>query len=154
MADAPDIKLYPPYLAIIAPLAAVILDWVLPLGWAFAGPYWQLALGFLLGLVALWLAVAGTRAFKAAGTNIDPKQEALVLVDSGPYRITRNPMYLGMITLQLALAFLFSLEWSLLAAVVLWAALNWGVVVHEEAYLKRKFGAPYESFLEKTRRWL
>lgn len=154
MADAPDIKLYPPYLAVIAPVAAAILDWVLPLGWAFAGPYWQLALGAVLGCVALWLALAGARAFKAAGTNVDPKEEALVLVESGPYQISRNPMYLGMITLQLALAFLFSLEWALLMAPILWAALNWGVVIHEEAYLSRKFGQPYEALLERTRRWL
>jgi protein-S-isoprenylcysteine O-methyltransferase Ste14 len=154
VSDAPAIKLYPPYLAITAPVLAVALDWVVPLGWAFAGPYWQIALGLVLGGFALWLAVAGARAFKAAGTNVDPKEEALVLVDTGPYRLTRNPMYLGMITLQLALAFVFSLEWSLIVAPFLWAALNWGVVVHEETYLKRKFGAPYEGFLQRTRRWL
>jgi protein-S-isoprenylcysteine O-methyltransferase Ste14 len=154
MADAPPIKLYPPYLAITAPIVAVALDWLVPLGWSFAGPVWQLGLGIILGVVAFWLAVSGTRAFKAAGTNVDPKQEALVLVENGPYRFTRNPMYLGMVTLQLALAFLFSLEWSLIAAPILWAALNWGVVVHEEAYLTRKFGEPYEALLKRTRRWL
>jgi protein-S-isoprenylcysteine O-methyltransferase Ste14 len=59
-----------------------------------------------------------------------------------------------MIILQLALAFLFSLEWALIAAPFLWAALNWGVVIHEETYLTGKFGAPYKSFLDRTRRWL
>lgn len=154
MADSPPIKLYPPYLAIAAPILAAVLDWVVPLGWEFAGPLWQLALGVLLGCLALWLAVAGTKAFKAAGTNVDPKQEALVLVETGPYRFTRNPMYLGMVTLQLSLAFLFSLEWSLIIAPALFAALNWGVVVFEEAYLSRKFGAPYDNFLKRTRRWI
>ncbi len=154
MQDVPAIKLYPPYVAISAPLSAAVLDWVLPLGWAFAGPYWQVALGGLLGIVAAWLALSGARAFKAAGTNVDPKQEALVLVENGPYRFTRNPMYLGMVILQLALALLFSLEWALIAAPLVWAALNWGVVVHEEAYLRQKFGAPYDALLARTRRWL
>ncbi|CUI78341.1 methyltransferase family protein [Cognatishimia activa] len=154
MADAPAIKLYPPYLAITAPVVAVILDWGAPLGWDFAGPAGQVAFGAALGGFALWLAVSGARAFKAAGTNVDPKQEALVLVETGPYRLTRNPMYLGMVTLQIALGFMFSLEWSLVAAPILWAALNWGVVVHEETYLTQKFGEPYKALLQRTRRWI
>ncbi|SHG43461.1 methyltransferase family protein [Cognatishimia maritima] len=154
MSNAPDIKLYPPYLALAAPISAVALDWALPLGWAFPGPIWQIALGLALACAALWLAVAGARAFKSAGTNIDPKDEALVLVEAGPYRLTRNPMYLGMVTLQLALAFLFSLEWSLMIAPFLWLALDRGVVIYEETYLSHKFGAPYDAYLARTRRWL
>ena len=62
--------------------------------------------------------------------------------------------YLGMVALQLGVALTFAVEWALIGAVVVWSILHWGVVLREEAYLTAKFGAPYEAYLRRTRRWL
>lgn len=153
--DAPDILVFPPLASIIAPLAAIALEWLVPIR-LLPAPFtgWSVVFGLVLMGAAGALAISGVRAFKTGATNVDPRQPALNLVEAGPYRFTRNPMYLGMVTLQLGLAFTFSLDWALLAAAALWAVLHRGVVLREEAYLSAKFGQPYLDYLNRTRRWL
>jgi len=153
--ETADILIFPPLASVIAPVCAIALEWLLPLHLVPA-PFtlWSVLLGVGLMLLALSLALSGTKAFGQAKTNVDPRQPALVLVESGPYRFTRNPMYLGMIILQLGLALTFSLDWALPGALVLWAVLHFGVVLHEEAYLTGRFGTPYTDFMKRTRRWL
>ncbi len=154
--DKADILFFPPYLSIAAPLLAIALEFVAPLGLL---PGWSNPLTFLTGLVLLclagWLEVTATRSFAAAQTNVNPRRPALTVVRKGPYRFTRNPMmYLGMVLLNLGLTLTFSLDWGVPIAVLLWAALHWGVVLREEAYLTGKFGEDYEALLKSTRRWL
>lgn len=153
--DAPDILVFPPTASIVAPVLAVALEWFAPLGLLPARwTSWSVALGLVLLFGAGGLAVSGGRAFKQAQTNVDPRQPALVLVEDGPFRFTRNPMYLGMVVLQLGLAFTFSLDWALVAAPLLWGLLHVGVVLREEAYLTDRFGAPYTEYVTRTRRWI
>ncbi len=153
--ETADIIIFPPTLSVLAPAMAVVMEWVAPLG--LMPPRWT-AWSVIAGVIALGLAgglaVAGERAFKAAQTNVDPRKPALVLVQDGPFRFTRNPMYLGMVLLQLGLAFTFSLDWALVLTPVVWAVLHFGVVLREETYLVGRFGAPYEQFLTQTRRWV
>lgn len=153
--DTADILVFPPLASVIAPAAALALEFILP--FALLPPRftnWSVIVGVVLMGVAFWLASAGVRAFRRADTNVNPRQPALNLVETGPYRFTRNPMYLGMVTLQLGLAFTFSLDWALPAAAVLWSVLHWGVVLPEEEYLTARFGKDYQNFLTRTRRWL
>ena len=151
----PRVALHPPLLSVVAPLAAIVLEGLVPVGiLPSAGHPLSLAAG--LGLLALagGLALSGERAFRRAGTHVDPRQPALRLVSDGPYRLTRNPMYLGMVTLQLGLALTFSLDWALAGAAVVWLLLDRLVVRPEEAYLTARFGAAYREYLERSRRWL
>ena len=150
-----NLRVYPPLASVIAPAVALLLEWLMPLGVLpplFSG--WALAVGVALMALSFVLAAAGARAFKAASTNIDPHKPALVLVETGPYRFTRNPMYLGMVVLQAGLALTFSLDWGLVIAPVLWAALHFGTVLPEEAYLSARFGQPYRDYLARSRRWV
>lgn len=114
----------------------------------------QAWIGLLVLAVAVTLPISGFRTFTREGTNVNPFQPALKLVTSGPYRFTRNPMYLGMVLLLLGLSLIFSLEWGLILTPLLWLAYDRLVVVREEAYLSRTFGAPYIAFLGRTRRWI
>ena len=68
------------------------------------------------------MATSGVQTFKRANTNVDPFQPALKLVTAGPYRFTRNPMYLGMVLFLLGTSLVFALEWGLLLTPVLWLA--------------------------------
>ena len=152
--DAPDILFFPPALSVAAPIAAAALEWFFDLR-LLQPPGGRLtSLGIVLILLAGGLAISGTRAFRKSETNIDPRQPALVLVRTGPYQFTRNPMYLGMITLNLGLTFVFLLNWGLFTTPLLALALHFGVVLREEAYLTDKFGTPYSDYLKQTRRWL
>ena len=154
--DRPDILVLPPVALLVAIVAAVVLDRLVPLGLlppAFASPL-VTAFGLADIAIAILLAAWGFRTFKRAGTNVDPRKPALTVVRDGPYMFTRNPMYLGMVILMLGLAFAFSVDWALLTGAALWAVLNWGVIAREERYLRAKFGAPYEDLLRTTRRWI
>lgn len=154
--DTPGLITRPPYFLLMALALAVALDWATGLSFLAAPGLASLQswIGLAVVLVAIALAVNGVRTFRRAGTNIDPFQPALKLVTVGPYRFTRNPMYLGMVLFLLGVSLMFAIEWGLLLTPLLWLAYDRLVVAREEAYLSRKFGAPYENFLKRTRRWI
>ena len=152
--DTANILVFPPAASVVAPALAGFMEWLVPLGILPAPGGAFLITGIILMALAGVLAVTGTHAFKRAKTNIDPRRPALVLVSDGPYQFTRNPMYLGMITLNLGLTLAASLDWGLLTTPILALILHYGVVLREESYLLGKFGDPYAALLKRTRRWL
>lgn len=153
--DHPDIIVFPPlafFIALLVPLA--LWKW-LPIGGLPAYPW---VAGIIIGLIviaaALVINISGFMAFRRETTNVDPRKPALKVVRSGVFRITRNPMYLGMVLLITGLGFALSNLWGLIAAASLWALLHWGVVLREERYMEAKFGDEYRELLSQTRRWL
>ena len=83
-----------------------------------------------------------------------PSKPALALVDAGPFRFSRNPLYVGLTLMYAGLALLIPALWPLLLLIPVLAVLSWGVVRREERYLERKFGEGYRSYKARTRRWL
>ncbi|MGL4288772.1 MAG: methyltransferase family protein [Phreatobacter sp.] len=153
--DNPGLPVLPPVLPAAALVAAIILDWLPPHVLAPAvGFNLQVLAGVIITATALWLGIGAVRLFGKAGTNVVPTQPTLTIVTDGPYRFTRNPMYLGMVLGLLGISLIFSLEWGVILTPVLWLALDRMIVVREEAYLRAKFGAAYEALLSRTRRWL
>jgi protein-S-isoprenylcysteine O-methyltransferase Ste14 len=100
--------------------------------------------------VAIW----AERVMKAAGTNVRPDRPALTIVRSGPYRFTRNPMYLSMCLVQAALGFVLDGWVPLLFTAVLMAILHFGVILREEKYLEAKFGEQYLVLKREVQRWI
>jgi protein-S-isoprenylcysteine O-methyltransferase Ste14 len=92
--------------------------------------------------------------FRRARTSMVPMKPSSALVTTGPYRFTRNPMYLGMAFLYVALAFALGLVWPLILLPVVIAAVDRLVIAIEEAYLVRRFGQPYCDYMTRARRWL
>jgi protein-S-isoprenylcysteine O-methyltransferase Ste14 len=153
--DRPDILFIPPLGFAAALLAAILLGVWFPLGLLPAFPWWPgLLAGAALVALSLYTNVSGFLAFRRAGTNVIPTKPALTVVRDGPFRYTRNPMYLGMIGLVLGIGLLFSNLWGAILALVLWLALDRGVVRREERYMEAKFGDSYRALLAATRRWL
>jgi protein-S-isoprenylcysteine O-methyltransferase Ste14 len=76
------------------------------------------------------------------------------IVESGPYRFSRNPIYLAMFIGLVGLAFAFDNLWILIALVPFALVIRYGVVAREEAYLERKFGNRYGGYRSRVRRWL
>jgi protein-S-isoprenylcysteine O-methyltransferase Ste14 len=91
---------------------------------------------------------------REVGTNVNPTQPTTALVTAGPYRFTRNPIYLALTLLYTGLGLLFNTLWTLLLLPVVLLLMNRGVIEREEAYLEQKFGAQYRAYKESVRRWL
>ncbi|MEM9059725.1 MAG: isoprenylcysteine carboxylmethyltransferase family protein [Pseudomonadota bacterium] len=153
--DHPNVIAFPPLILAASLALAWGMGQIVPV--SFLPPALS-GIALIFGLVdcalAFLIAVSAILAFKRAGTNVEPHKPALVLVEDGPYRFTRNPMYLGLVLLQLGLSFIFSLDWGVILLPGLWLTLHTGVVLREEAYLTAKFGTPYTDFLGRTRRWI
>ena len=113
-----------------------------------------LVCGIALVILAPTLALSALVTMKKAGTNVNPAEPALTIVRGGPYRFTRNPMYLALCLLQVALGFFLN-DWiTLLFVVPLALIMHYGVVLREERYLTAKFGEPYLELKRDVRRWL
>lgn len=150
----PDILFLPPLGLMIALLAAFALGVWAPLGVLPPFPWMTgIVTGLLIGFLAVSIMLSGFLAFQREGTNVNPYFPALKVVRSGAFRFTRNPMYLGMILLVLAVGLFFSNLWGIPAAFLLWVAVHFGVVLREEDYMEKKFGDDYRALLHTTRRW-
>jgi protein-S-isoprenylcysteine O-methyltransferase Ste14 len=107
----------------------------------------------LVGLgcfVALW----GIVTFRRHRTSVLPFRPASALVETGPYRFTRNPMYVGMTTAYVGAALALNVVWPLLILPIVLYLIVRLVVKPEEEYLAAKFGVEYARFTQRVRRWL
>jgi Putative protein-S-isoprenylcysteine methyltransferase len=151
----PAIPVLPPVIPLAALLLAAALEAALPLGLLPPpGRAVTLLPGLALAAGAVALALAARRRFLAAKTPVNPRRPALALVEDGPYRLTRNPMYLAFLALLAGLALILSLDWALVLTPAVWLALDRLIVRPEEAHLSARFGAPYRAYLARSRRWL
>lgn len=111
-------------------------------------------LGPALTAVGLLLGIWGFREMRRAGTNVDPSEPTTAIVDDGPYRYTRNPLYVGMTLIYGGIsAFANALVPVLLLPAVL-RVMRRGVIEREERYLERKFGEEYLRYKTRVPRWL
>jgi protein-S-isoprenylcysteine O-methyltransferase Ste14 len=152
-ADTAGVVIRPPLALALAIFAGLGLDrlmaWpfvpaVLPSGW----------IGAIVFALALGLAVWAIVTMTGAGSNVPTNRPTTAIVESGPYRLTRNPIYLGMILGLIGLAVAFDDLWLLLMLVPFASVIRYGVVAREEAYLERKFGDVYRGYRTRVRRWL
>jgi protein-S-isoprenylcysteine O-methyltransferase Ste14 len=151
-ADHPNIITWPPLIFAACAIGGTLLHFAYPIRVMRYSV--SLSLGVVLAIVSAWVAIRAVRVMKAAGTNVRPDRPALKIVTSGPYRFTRNPMYLSLCLLQLALGFMLDGWVPVLFALLLALILHFGVILREESYLERKFGEEYLSFKHQVRRWL
>ena len=114
----------------------------------------RLVAGVAVQLLALALVVSARVLFRRTGQNPVPWKPSPELLLDGPYRFTRNPMYVGVTLFQIGLGVTLDNLWiSLLSAPAL-LAVHFIAVLPEERYLSEKFGAPYERYLTRVRRYL
>jgi len=149
--DNPGVLIYPP-LAFLGTMGlGVGLHLAHPLALGPPGPLRiaGAALAVLAGTIAIW---AG-REVKRAGSNIHPNHPTTAIVTGGPYRWTRNPMYLSLCLLAAGIGLLIDGLAPVLSVPLLAALLRWGVIRREECYLQQKFGATYADYCTRVRRW-
>ena len=152
-ADTPQVIIRPPLGWALAVIVGFALNWLIPLPFVPAA----VPAGWLGGAVfaaALALFAWAIATITRAGSNVPTSMPTMSIVDTGPYRFTRNPIYLGMITGLASLAVAFDSLWLLVTLVPFVLVIRHGVVAREEAYLERKFGEGYRRYRGRVRRWL
>ncbi len=102
------------------------------------------------GALASWALAT----FLRARTTPIPNRPARALVTAGPYRFSRNPMYVGLSGVLTGLALIWNTAWLVAVLPPVWLVLTRFVILPEEAYLTRRFGDDYRAFLARTRRWI
>ena len=111
-------------------------------------------LGGALLLAGVALLVWFERAFTQKKTPANPWRPTTAIATDGPYRLTRNPAYVGMALVYLGIAVCSEALWALLPLPVVLAIIDRGVIAREERYLERKFGQEYLDYKGRVRRWL
>jgi protein-S-isoprenylcysteine O-methyltransferase Ste14 len=139
-------------------LLGFVLDHLLPL--PFAIPrirlvHWISAIiaGALI-LIGIALFAAGARNFSRAATPLPTNQPARVLVTTGIYGWTRNPVYLGFFLMYVGIGIAVHSPWILALTLPIAVAIRYGVVAREEAYLERRFGDAYRDYKARVPRWV
>ncbi|MGH9890670.1 MAG: methyltransferase family protein [bacterium] len=150
--DRPNVIALPPLLYGIGFTIALLLDVWGPLKILSAGIAFWLGMAFLAlgGALAFW----GQRTMRRAGTNVSPSLPTTALVTDGPFRFSRNPLYVALTVLYLGLTLAVNTLWALPVLVPLVATMHYGVIKREEQYLEAKFGDSYRSYRAAVRRWL
>ncbi len=155
MHDYADVVVKPPLLFAGALVLGCLLSWLVPLGPGLGSANGRaLAVGGSLALIGFALAALSVREFRRAGTSVLPGDPSTMLVDTGPYRFTRNPIYIGIVIFYFGLAIVLTSAWMLLLLIPVLIVLQRGVVEREEAYLQAKFGDAYRKYQTRVPRWL
>ncbi len=151
--DVPGVVAPPPLIYLGAAIIGGLLHHFFPLSTGLP-PLLSLVIGIVLIALAGAIVTAALREFRQAGTNVDPRKPTTVIVTSGIYRFSRNPIYLSLTILYLGVALLVNSLWILLLLAPVLLLVNFGVVHREENYLKSKFGDEYKRYQSSTRRWI
>jgi protein-S-isoprenylcysteine O-methyltransferase Ste14 len=151
--DAPAFRIWPPVALGVPLVTGLVLT-------ATVGDPWDLprqpaqTAGVLL-VVAFVLWNGWTLSVMAAHrTSILPGGATTAVLQSGPFRVSRNPLYVGLVALDAGLALLAGSFWALVFVPVGIVALLWGAIWPEERYLAGKFGDDYAAYQARVRRWL
>lgn len=154
--DAAAVRIFPPVVPALTILAGVGLNraWPLDAGFALPAParYWlggAIVVAAILGL-GVWPIVL----FRRSGQTENPWKPKSSVVDRGPYRFTRNPMYLQMTLVCVGVAVMLMNWWIVVLTPIGAWALQRLAILPEEAYLERRFGEAYLAYKRRVRRWL
>jgi protein-S-isoprenylcysteine O-methyltransferase Ste14 len=150
--DHPEVVALPPLIYFGFFCLGLILEYF----WRTAvfAPPLRLLVGVSLIAAGLLLGFQAYREFRRAETNVEVYRPATALVTSGPYRYTRNPIYVGLTLAYVGAALVADSLWVLGLLVPTLLIMHYGVVVREEQYLLRKFGTAYQRYQASVRRWV
>ena len=151
--DGAAVQFPPPLVYLIAVIAGGLLHAFvlpLPLGLPLSARLSLALLAFVLGLALIRSAFGH---FKRTGQDPKPWKTTPEIVSMGIYRFTRNPMYVGMALIQLAIGIGLGNDWIVPLVLPVLLVVYFTAIRHEEAYLERKFGETYTKYKESVRRW-
>jgi protein-S-isoprenylcysteine O-methyltransferase Ste14 len=150
--DSPGVHIPPPFFYVAAIGGGALLRRIAPLAIGWGAPR----------VLAAWLLVALSAGlfawsffwFARQKTTIIPNKPATALVLDGPFRFTRNPLYLALALLAAGAGLWLNTWWVFILLVPAIALIDRLVIAREEAYLRRRFGAEYDAYMARVRRWI
>jgi protein-S-isoprenylcysteine O-methyltransferase Ste14 len=150
-ADNAGVIVRPPLLYAVALAAMLALRWLWPLPIFSGAAFWP---GLALVALAVGLLIWGRQTLVTGGTNVDPSLPSTAVVTSGPYRFSRNPLYMGLAVVYLGLTLALDTWWGIILLALVLIVMHRGVIQREERYLERKFGDGYRQYRAAVRRYL
>ena len=154
MKDHARVIALPPTIFAALLALGLLLHWFSPIS-AIPAPKQVLwAVGGFLAATSGILALSARSEMIRANTAIDPREATTRIVESGVFRISRNPMYLSLVLLLLGIAVGLNSAWLLLVCLPFVLIIHYGVVLREERYLENKFEDSYRRYKERVRRWI
>ena len=152
--DSAGVRFPPPFVYALGILAGWLIDrrW----RWAITNhpASWRPAVAAVLILLWLVLFIAAAARFLQAGTTIIPHKPVSAFVVSGPYRFSRNPMYVSLVALYLGAAFLLNSWRPVVLLPLVLIVIQRAVIAREERYLRYRFPTEYAAYCSRVRRWL
>jgi protein-S-isoprenylcysteine O-methyltransferase Ste14 len=152
--DRPDLRVPPPLIFFLMLGVASVLEY----GFGFdypKGPFGiRCAIALAVFIFSGYLALHAFVVLKKQGTFVDPNKPTTQIVEDGPFKFSRNPMYLSLALVLFGLSLLFLSIWFLLSAIGLWLVIDRTAVTPEEVYLQQKFGDRYTAYKTRVRRWI
>ena len=156
--DAPDnsgVRIFPPGIYLACLLVGFAVQWVRPAPIGLGDwPQGLKLVGGVVILLGLGLMGSALVAFRKAGTAVNPTRPTSAITRDGPYRLTRNPMYLGFALVHGGIALWADALWPLLTLPLAMWMVQVAVIDKEERYLAEKFGDDYLSYKVAVRRWI
>lgn len=155
--DRPNSFPWPPVLYGLAILCAIALQRVVPLGF----PYQEVATGtalpicgWMLLAIGAGLDISAMVTMARARANILPHRAATALVETGPFAISRNPIYLGNTTMMLGAGLAFGNPWLIATGLVAAFLVLKLAIEREERHLEARFGSAWRDYRSRVRRWI
>lgn len=145
-------RMPPPLPCLIGAIVGGVLHWLAPLPILQYTP--SMIIGLLLVALVVYLSIKVHFDYKRHSTSPDPADESVAIVDTGLYKYSRNPIYVTVGILQVAIGFLANSWWIILLTLPALIAINNIVILSEEAYLEHKFNDEYREYKARVRRWL
>jgi protein-S-isoprenylcysteine O-methyltransferase Ste14 len=142
----------PPLIYLASIVTGLAIDWAWPLPMPSGAP--ARLLGIFLIVAAVLLFGYSAKRFRSAGTPVPTRKPTTAIVKAGPYRFSRNPIYLAFSLLQLGIAVWVGSWWLIATLAVAVAIIHCVVIPREERYLLARFGAEYRDSKASVRRWL
>jgi protein-S-isoprenylcysteine O-methyltransferase Ste14 len=141
----------PPLVYSSSIMAGALLTWLWPLPFALPA---AVPIGRTMVFASILLFLFSVRTLRAAGTPVPGNQPTTNIVRMGPYRFSRNPIYLSFFAVQLGIALWINSIWMVATLIPAAALVSRVVIPREEQYLERRFGQQYTSYRDSVRRWL
>lgn len=150
--DNAGVAFHPPVMLLVMILVGFALEQLWPL--TIGVGQWSWLIGPIVAASAIVVFIWAVLTMQRGGGSIPTGEPTEAILSSGPYRFSRNPIYLSMVMLLIGIGFWAASFWFLLLAVIAVLLFNWCVISREEIYLERKFDEEYLSYKSRVRRWL
>jgi len=149
--DSPGVIALPPLIVALFLAGAAVLEWLIPV--AVIPDAAQYPIGIVAVLAGIAIMPPVLARFRKAGTPLDVRKPTTAILADGPYRFSRNPVYVSMLLAYLGIGVLVDGLWILLLAIPLAVVIDHGVIRREERYLEDRFGEEYLRYKLSVRRW-